>query len=336
MKQTRLLEIIREEIAGALNEITVVDKKTSSTEAADIAKSENSDINTVKNAIIQAKKSGKPVNVAEEKRKNLAKKYQLDEETINEMASINQTVKGLKALGDEKKAELVLNVAQKTLNQFKEDPVIKTDRLFKNLKPDEYPNKKERTISYSTEFLKNFKKETGEDFDELTFEIEARWNEEKPGEEKPFKSPKLAINTTDKEAAAQIFGLEKGQRGRKADPNKEEKPASTGKKGRPAGEPKAEKTATLTPGDDGFDDVSYSDDEEGPSAKDIAGDETAKELGNTPEEKKLKFNQFLASVKKNKDDKAKIDGILKIAKDKFKFSKQMMDDLKRSAGRDVQ
>jgi hypothetical protein len=99
---------------------------------------------------------------------------------------------------------------------------------------------------------------------------------------------------------------------------------------------KPEKTATLTKGDDGFDDVSYSDDEEGPSAKDIAGDETAKELGNTPEEKKLKFNQFLSSVKKNKDDKAKIDGILKIAKDKFKFSKQMMDDLKRSAGRDVQ
>ena len=136
MKQTRLLEIIREEIAGALNELTVVDKKTSSAEATGIAKSENSDINTVKDAMIQAKKSGKPVNVAEEKRKKLAEKYQLDEETINEMASINQTVKGLKALGDEKKAELVLNVAQKTLNQFKEDPVIKSDRLFKNLKSD--------------------------------------------------------------------------------------------------------------------------------------------------------------------------------------------------------
>jgi hypothetical protein len=146
----------------------------------------------------------------------------------------------------------------------------------------------------------------------------------------------LQANQTNN-AILKALGLkEPGQRGRKSDPNKTEKPASTGKKGRPAGEPKAEKTATLTKGDDGFDDVSYSDDEEGPSAKDIAGDETAKELGNTPEEKKLKFNQFLSSVKKNKDDKAKIDGILKIAKDKFKFSKQMMDDLKRSAGRDVQ
>jgi predicted transcriptional regulator len=116
-----------------------------------------------------------------------------------------------------------------------------------------------------------------------------------------------------------------------------EKPASTGKKGRPAGAPKAEKVATRTPGDDGFDNVEYSDDEESAAATKAAGsDETAKELGNTPEEKKIKFNQFLTSVKKNKDDKAKIDGILKLAKDKFKFAKSMMDDLKRAAGREVE
>jgi hypothetical protein len=116
-----------------------------------------------------------------------------------------------------------------------------------------------------------------------------------------------------------------------------EKPSSTGKKGRPAGAPKAEKVATRTPGDDGFDNVEYSDDEESAAATKAAGsDETAKELASTPEEKKIKFNQFLASVKKNKDDKAKIDGILKLAKDKFKFAKSMMDDLKRAAGREVE
>jgi hypothetical protein len=70
--------------------------------------------------------------------------------------------------------------------------------------------------------------------------------------------------------------------------------------------------------------------------KAAGSDETAKELSSTPEEKKVKFNQFLASVKKNKDDKAKIDGILKLAKDKFKFAKTMMDDLKRAAGREVE
>jgi hypothetical protein len=78
------------------------------------------------------------------------------------------------------------------------------------------------------------------------------------------------------------------------------------------------------------------DDEVEAATQAISGDETAKELGNTPEEKKVKFNQFLSSVKKNKDDKAKIDGILKLAKDKFKFAKTMMDDLKRAAGREVE
>jgi hypothetical protein len=148
---------------------------------------------------------------------------------------------------------------------------------------------------------------------------------------------KLQDNQTNN-AILKALGLkEPGTRGRKADPNKPEKPASTGKKGRPAGAPKAEKVATRTPGDDGFDNVSYSDDEESAAAaKAASSDSTAKELASTPEEKKIKFNQFLASVKKNKDDKAKIDGILKLAKDKFKFAKSMMDDLKRAAGREVE
>jgi len=147
----------------------------------------------------------------------------------------------------------------------------------------------------------------------------------------------LQANQTNN-AILKALGLkEPGQRGRKADPNKPEKAPSTGKKGRPAGEPKA-KVATRTAGDDGFDNVSYSeeDDEVAAATKAISGDETAKELGNTPEEKKVKFNQFLASVKKNKEDKAKIEGILKLAKDKFKFPKTMMDDLKRAAGREVE
>jgi hypothetical protein len=78
------------------------------------------------------------------------------------------------------------------------------------------------------------------------------------------------------------------------------------------------------------------DDEDAAASKAADSDSTAKELASTPEEKKVKFNQFLSSVKKNKDDKAKIDGILKLAKDKFKFAKSMMDDLKRAAGREVE
>jgi transposase len=127
MKQTRLLEIIREEIASALTEITVVDKKTDSTEAPEIAKKEEKDLSTVQNAIKTAKTTGKPISIAEEeKRKKLAEKYQLDEETINEMASIKQTIDGLKALGDERN-EIVAKVAQDTLNQFKKNPAIASD-----------------------------------------------------------------------------------------------------------------------------------------------------------------------------------------------------------------
>lgn len=143
---------------------------------------------------------------------------------------------------------------------------------------------------------------------------------------------KLQDNQTNNAILKALGLVTPGKKGRKASEKPAEAPKAKAEKA-----PKAKK-ATLTPGDDGFDDVSYSeeDDEVAAATKAISGDETAKELGSTPEEKKVKFNQFLASVKKNKEDKAKIEGILKLAKEKFKFPKTMMDDLKRAAGRDVE
>ena len=130
----------------------------------------------------------------------------------------------------------------------------------------------------------------------------------------------LQANQTNN-AILKALGLkEPGTRGRKAS----EKPAEEKPAKKEA--PKAEKTSKSEP----------MDDEDKEAAKAAGSDKTATELSSTPEEKKVKFNQFLASVKKNKEDKAKIDGILKLAKDKFKFPKTMMDDLKRAAGRDVE
>ena len=130
----------------------------------------------------------------------------------------------------------------------------------------------------------------------------------------------LQANQTNN-AILKALGLkEPGQRGRKASEKPAEAPKAKTEKA-PKAEPKK---------------AEAEDDEVAAATKAISSDETAKELGSTPEEKKVKFNQFLASVKKNKDDKAKIDGILKLAKDKFKFSKTMMDDLKRAAGREVE
>jgi methyl-accepting chemotaxis protein len=63
MKISELKSAIREMIIG---ELTVVDKMTTPDEAATIAKDEKKDINTVKDAITTAKKSGKSVTIAED------------------------------------------------------------------------------------------------------------------------------------------------------------------------------------------------------------------------------------------------------------------------------
>jgi len=61
MTKEELKELVRKTMA----EVTMVDKQTTSDEAATIAKQEKKDINTVKTAIDTAKKTGKPVSVAE-------------------------------------------------------------------------------------------------------------------------------------------------------------------------------------------------------------------------------------------------------------------------------
>ena len=339
MKKTRLLEIIREEISEALN-VLVTNKKGETTTMPFNTPDEKKAVTNLKqdsNISNIETTAGQNIKEAEQssKYKQLAEKYQLDEETINEMASIVQTKKVLTKLGDEKRLELVKSIEKETLDQFKKAPIMSSDgRLARKLDSEEQTGKKD-TRGFGADFERNFKKKAGMDFLDFTTQIDIELKKKFP--EEKF-TPGLATNTTEKEAASQIFGLEKGQRGRKADPNKPEKPASTGKKGRPAGEPKAEKVATRTPGEDGFDDVSYSDaeDEEGPSAKDIAGDKTANQLSNISSDKKEKFNLGLKFIGKYKDDKAKVDAYLKKAKDEYKFPKTMLDDLKRAAGRGVE
>lgn len=110
---------------------------------------------------------------------------------------------------------------------------------------------------------------------------------------------------------------EVGQRGRKADSNKEPKKPTTGKRGRPS-----EK-------------ISGMDDEDKEAVKSMGKDETAKELASTPEEKKEKFNLGLKFIKKYKDDKPKVDAYLKKAKEEYKLPSNMLKDLKKAAGREV-
>ena len=317
MKQTRLLEIIREEISGALNEaglgdqITVLDKQIETvTKQISPLQKKISDLQK-KKADLQKKEADlstkTQIQLEEgEKRKKLAEKYQLDEETINEMASVVQTKKALEKLGDETGLELVKDVEKETLDQFKNsNPSTTSDgRLIRKLSPEEQKGKKD-TRGYGADFERNFKKKAGMDFMDFTTDISLKWTEKFPGD-KPFNAG-LATNTTEKDAAFQVLDLEKGKQGRKADPNKPEKPASTGKKGRPAGEPKAEKTATLTPGDDGFDDVSYSD------------------AGVDDEGNKVEIDTTVKTVTGDKEIEAKLKDVISKKKDKLKAALKSKD-----------
>jgi len=71
------------------------------------------------------------------------------------------------------------------------------------------------------------------------------------------------------------------------------------------------------------------------AVKDGEKDDIVKTVSSTPEEKKEKFNLGVRFIKKYKDDKPKVDAYLKKAKEEYKLPKSMLDDLKRTAGREV-
>jgi hypothetical protein len=311
MKKTRLLEIIREEISEALN-VLVTNKKGETTTMPFNTPDE-------KKAVTNLKQDSNISNIETTAGQNIKETEQLDEiEQLAEMASITQLKTQLEKQGKNKELSAVKAAEKSTIDKLKQNPVFSGD------------GKNARLKGYVSALKKELKAEHDINLQDLLTTV--MLDAEKAGDK--FKDD-IATNTIEKDAAAQVLGTEKGQRGRKADPNKPEKAPSTGQKGRPAGTAK-EKVATRTPGDDGFDSVSYSDAEEGPSSQDIAGDETAKELSNIPGDKKEKFNLGLKFIGKYKDDKAKVDAYLKKAKDEYKFPKTMLDDLKRAAGRGVE
>jgi hypothetical protein len=312
MKKTRLLEIIREEIALALNETSYAGIKAIPDMKNDPSyKTLNQ---TGKMDAEKELKTGGTVELEEEKRKKLAEKYQIDEEIINEMASIKQLKSELEKQGKEKELEAIKATEKATLDALKQDPTITPDGRLKG---------------YVSAFKKELKNAHGINLQDLltvtSIGAEGKFNDD------------IATNTIEKDAANQLTGKEAGQRGRKADPNKPEKAPSTGKRGRPASATSSPKKATLTKGDDGFDDVSYSEPEGDEAAAAVGSDETAKELGKSvPQDKIEKFNTGLKFIKKYKDDKKIIDAYLKKAKDEYKLPANMIKDLKKAAGREVE
>jgi hypothetical protein len=223
MKKSRLLEIIREEITSTLKEAATTYAGKSAVDDLKKDKAFGGLTGDAKTDAVEKLNSGGTVTIGEEKAKKLAEKYQLDEETINEMASVIQTKKVLQKLGDEAKLKIVQDVEKETLEQFKKNPIVSSDgRLARKLEPEEVTGKRD-TRGYGADFERNFKKKAGMDFLDFTTSIDIELKKKFP--EEKF-TPGLATNTTEKDAANQITGKTPDKKGPKGPTKaKEEKPA---------------------------------------------------------------------------------------------------------------
>jgi flavin-binding protein dodecin len=343
MKKSRLLEIIREEISSALNELTVVDKKTLPTEAPEIAKSENTDINTVKNAIAQAKKSGKPVNVAEAE--------ELEEDTLNERPFIDSAfdITGTSPENlNQDSLQNAIDDAVKVLQQENPDADVKKlagelqkVNSVKNLGPN---SKLSSELKSALQKVADIIEKQGQ-----IFGSPAKINDLMKLAKDPSQIDRLEKlknkgytfilgNAQAVTAIEKSLGLKpKNNDSLLADKSKAEKPTKEkSPKVKTEKSPKA-KVATRTAGDDGFDDVSYSDvdDEDKEATQNIGKDKTAKDLGNLATGKEETFNRILGLVTKYKDDKAKVDAFISKAENEYKLPVSLLNQLKLAAGRDV-
>jgi hypothetical protein len=294
MKKSRLLEIIREEIAGALSEITMVDKKTDATEAGEIAKKEEKDLPTVQAAIKTAKTTGKPVSVAEE-------------DLLNERPFIDSAfdITGTSPENfNQDSLQNAIDDAVKVLQ--KENPDADVKKLAgelqkvnsaKNLGPK---SKLSPELKNALQKVANIIEKQGEIFGNKSKIDDLIKLAKDPSQIDRLEKLKLKGYTFILGNAQAVTAIEKslGLKPKNNDSLLADKTKSTEKPKaeKPAKEkaPKAEKTpktrvATRTKGDDGFDDVSYSDvdSEDKEATQNIGSDPTAKELGKMAYSKKL-------------------------------------------------
>lgn len=311
MKKTRLLEIIREEIAAALNEesnVTVTNAKGETDIMAYNTPADKAEIARLKkDSNIKSIKTTGGQKIKEEQLDEMA--YNIVLSDPEELARLKDRIKDSTKKGE----QLLLKVIDIIQRDKKENKPIRQRDIANELD----------TIQQKINPLVNVLIDYG------------------------ILSKGESVTGVTKKAPS--------------DKPKKEKPASTGKKGRPAGS----KKATLTPGDDGFDKVTYSDDsddsdeeiedtyynseddftspdEEGPSSKDITGDETAKELAQASSvSKDENFDRIrtglMNKAKKAKgelsaEDKKLASQIINTAKTKYKFNATQIDALRAVAG----
>jgi hypothetical protein len=206
MKKTRLLEIVREEIAFALREGDAEDK------AAQMAALKATDLEI---KALQKKKA--------EMMKTGVAETQLNEiEQLAEMASMVQLKTQLEKQGKTDKLEAVKAAEKATIDQLRQNPVFSGE------------GKDVRLKGYVSALKKELKNTHNINLQDLLTDV--MLDAEAAGDK--FKDD-IASNTIEKDAAAQILGTEKGQRGRKSSEKSTEKePKAT--------EPKATETDKAT------------------------------------------------------------------------------------------
>jgi hypothetical protein len=286
MKQSRLLEIIREEIAGALDEAATTYAGKTAIDDLKKDKAFGGLTGDAKSDAMEKLSSGGTVTIGEEDLNEIPDFGGRYDQQVAAKYGEDQTLEdATKDITDE-----ILKDMGVSRDDIKKD-ADKAKEVLKAIRSKVVGKARDPRVSKALE--------KQEEFDDSGNALQA--------------------NQTNN-AILKALGLkDPGKRGRKAS---EVKPV------------KSEKPSISTPSTTTMSEPE--DDEDAAATKAADSDEMAKKLGNTPDEKKIKFNQFLSSVKKNKEDKAKTDAILTLAKNKFKFAKSMMDDLKRAAGRDVE
>jgi hypothetical protein len=157
----------------------------------------------------------------------------LEEEQLDEMASLVQASKEARRQGKNQEADALETTEEKTIEQFKTagiSPSPDTGRL----------------TGFASQYKKNLKNDFNIDLQKLFNDLEEQ--AEIDGES--FNAS-IAINSIEKTAANKLTGKEAGQRGRKADPNKPaSEPKEPGMRGRPKGLTKPNDALAFTMGGD--------------------------------------------------------------------------------------
>jgi hypothetical protein len=290
MKQTRLLEIIREEISEALN-VLVTNKKGETTTMPFNTPDE-------KKSVTNLKSDSNITNIETTAGVNIKEDILNEIEQLAEMASMVQLKNQLEKQGKSDELEAVKAAEQTTINKLKDNPEFSGEG--KNI----------RLKGYVKNLKKELKDAHGIDLQVLLSQVAAQ--AEKAGED--FKDD-IATNTIEKNAAAQVLGTEKSKPGPQSSnkPKVEKSPKAKTEKA-----PK-EKT-TLAPKAEPM------DDEDAEAAKSVGNDETAKELGKTSSaaDKLAKLFQ----VKTTEEAKDKMKELAKKANGGDQKAKEFFDNPK--------